>query len=102
MRAPIFLAISRWRSGWIMWSAVATTYHEGLVFHAAVETFCSKALLWIGPCVAVITAVLEAGRSCAKCLLTPSGVSRRKPAESALMWAKPGAGGWFLPISPAI
>jgi hypothetical protein len=91
--APIFFAMSSCSAGGIMWSAVAARYHEGLVFHAATGSFCSNDLPRIGPCVAVITAVAEAGRSCAKCLLMPSLVSDRKPEASATMCAKPGAGG---------
>ena len=33
-------------------------YQDGLVFHAAAVTFCSKALLLMGPCVAIMTAVV--------------------------------------------
>src|SRR3981189_1691031 len=72
--ALIFFAIARSRSGWIIRSFSATMYHDGLLFQAALDTFSSNVLAKIGPWVAAITAVCDAGRSCAKSLATPSDV----------------------------
>src|SRR5256885_8172723 len=74
MLAPIFFAIARWSSGWIIRSFSATMNHEGLIFQAAFVTFSSNAFPKIGPCVAAITFVCAAGRSGAKSRATPSGV----------------------------
>jgi len=61
--AFIFFANTRSSAAGIMWSLVPTMYVTGFVCQAAFVTLSSSAFAWIGPCVAAITSVTDAGRS---------------------------------------
>src|SRR5258706_3104323 len=77
--AFIAFANFRSRSGGIIRSLEATTYHVGLVFHAALVSFAPRAAPLVGPCVAARRFLSATGRSCAKFLRTPFVVIVGKP-----------------------
>src|SRR5262249_10605727 len=91
--ALMVFAIACSSSGAIMWSFLATMYHEGFFFQAAVVTLSPKALAAIGPWVAAMIRVCDPGRSCAKSLATASRGSDRNPALSCFSFWIPGGGG---------
>src|SRR5258705_9149454 len=72
-------AKKRSSSGGMAWSNLATMYHDGFVFHAAVDTLVPKAEARIGPCVAASTRASAAGRSDAKCFTIASVERLMKP-----------------------
>src|SRR5262245_34207039 len=80
--AFIALANLRSRSGWIIRSFAATTYHVGLPFQAASETFAAKTAPLVAPCVAATSFRSASGRSGAKLSKTPFVVIVRYPSRS--------------------
>jgi len=54
--APARRAMNRWPPGGITWSAVATMYQLGAVFHAAAGDFSSNAAAVMGRCAAAAAA----------------------------------------------
>ena len=54
-----------WASGGISWSAVATMYQLGVIFHAAAGTLSSNAAAVMGRCAAAVAAADWWGRSAA-------------------------------------
>src|SRR5262245_53387049 len=80
--AFIRFAKKRSRSGAIAPSSLDTIYHDGLVFHATLDTLVSNAETWMGPWVAATTRASAGGRSDAKCLTTASVGRLMKPCES--------------------
>src|SRR5580698_3377419 len=82
-----------------MRSCFATMNHEGFVSQAAAVTLVLKQTAAMGPCVTAITAVLLAGRSCAKSEAIADGGIDRKPAASVFTRAIPGGVGYPSDIS---
>src|SRR5260221_12159430 len=91
--AFIAFANFRSRSGGIILSLAATTYHVGFVFHAALVSFAPKAAPLVGPWIAARTFLSAIGRSWAKFSRTPFVVIVRNPLASGRSSAPPGAGG---------
>src|SRR5262245_5590124 len=93
-------AKKRSRSGAIAPSSVETTYQDGLLFHATLNTLLPKAETLMGPWVAATTRASAGGRSDAKCLTTASMGRVMKPCASTIGAASAGGAGYGLPRSP--
>jgi hypothetical protein len=63
--APARRAMNCWPSGGITWSAVATMYQLGVVFHATAGDFSSNAAAVLGRCAAAAAVADRWGRSAA-------------------------------------
>src|SRR6202041_2058219 len=72
--ALICLAMASSNCGEIIRSFLATTYHEGFDFHAAVVTLPPNAAPEVGCCVAMIICFSAVDKSCAKSSDIPFGV----------------------------
>jgi len=78
-------AKKRSKSGAIAPSRVDTTYHDGLVFHATLDTLVAKAEVLMGPWVAATTRASAGGRSDAKSFTTASDQSGFRTTHLASM-----------------
>ena len=67
--------------------------HDGLVFHATLDTVALKAEVLIGPCVAAMTFESAAGKSQAKCYVIVSIERVMKPCRSTIGAANDAGGG---------
>src|SRR2546430_5568372 len=95
------LAKNRSSSGEIAWSFSATMNHDGLVFHATLDTVALKPEVLIGPCVAARTFESATGKSHAKCCTKASVERVMKPCLSTIAVAKDAGGGELLPRASA-
>src|SRR5712671_3534136 len=75
------LAKKRSSSGAMAWSSVETMYHDGLVFHAAPDTWAANADALMGPWTAAARRASDSGRSEPN-FLNASSESVRKPFVS--------------------
>jgi hypothetical protein len=83
--APIRLAESRWRSGWTLWSWVATTKALGFVLHAVPGGFSVNGVAAGGVAVAHTTSCSSPGRSPQKYPM-PDGSIETRPSATSICW----------------
>src|SRR5215813_13826205 len=81
-------------------SSCATTYHDGMVFHAAFDGDAVNTLLLRGFCVAAITLASVAETSFANTSRNCARSMYRKPAVSGLSVATSGGVGYLSPNAP--
>src|SRR5712692_9168448 len=77
--APMRLAMNSSAWGGIIWSSVATMYHDGRVFHAGGPDFAVKESTLSGFCTAAMTLASVGSTSAANALAKPSRSIHRKP-----------------------
>src|SRR5258708_34900278 len=77
--APMRLAMNSSACGGIIWSSVATMYHDGRVFHAGGQTFAVKESTLSGFCTAAMTRASVGSTSAANAFAKPSRSIHRKP-----------------------
>src|SRR5258708_21808503 len=77
--APMRLAMNSSACGGIIWSSVATMYHDGRVLHAGGPAFAVKESTLSGFCTAAMTRASVGSTSAANAFAKPSRSIHRKP-----------------------
>src|SRR5712691_2660876 len=77
--APMRLAMNSSACGGIIWSSVATMYHDGRVFQAGGPAFAVKESTLSGFCTAAMTQASVGSTSAANAFAKPSRSIHRKP-----------------------